>query len=181
MRAVGIHVILSTQIPKSEVLTGLVKGNLPCRFAFSVPNIHASMAIMDTGDAAGLEPTGRCIMQNRGEQEIQTPYISREIIQTTIEDIKNGTKTELTGHDVTPREIWEWSLTENDGWLNVRALLQRYGPRGITQAELRGWLIEWTYDAEKNPKEFVIGSSSYRVMDLGGPKGRRLIAVEETA
>lgn len=182
MRAVGIHFVVATQIPKSEVITGLIKGNLPCRFAFSVPNMHASMAIMDSGDAAGLEPVGRCIMQHRGETEIQTPYIAREMIQAVIDQAITGRKSDVAGHDVTPREIMEWALAENNGWLTARALRQRYSQRGITDAELMAWLKDWTW-AEENQKEFVIGSSSYRVvMDRAsnGKDARRLVAIENT-
>lgn len=184
MRAVGIHFIVATQIPKSEVITGLIKGNLPCRFAFSVPNNHASMAIIDSSEAAGLEPTGRCIMQHRGETEIQTPYISSEMIQEIIDAATTGRQVNQAGHDVTPREVMEWALAENNGWLTKRAVMQRYMPRGMTQDEIDNWLKDWTW-AESNQKEFVIGSSSYRVQMVTGAPGngkaaRRLVAVENT-
>lgn len=179
MRAVGIHFILATQIPKSEVITGLIKGNLPCRFAFSVPNLHASMAIIDSSDAVGLEPTGRCIMQYRGNMQLQTPYISKETVQQTIQGAASGQYgEEAKTHDVTPREIMEWSIAENNGWLQYKVLFAKYRDRGISRAELTGWLQDW----EDNV--FTVGTSNYQVVQVEGTPGnnrvgRRLISVDE--
>jgi hypothetical protein len=177
MRAVGMYFILATQIPKSEVITGLIKGNLPCRFAFSVPNIHASQTIIDTGDAAGLEPTGRCIMQHRGEIQLQTPYISRDMIAQTILGATTGNYGPVAAHDVTPLEIMSWALAENNGWLNRVTLWKQYQDRGITVAELMDWVSSW------EGREYIIDNSSYVVKPAEGNRGRRLVALEnaETA
>jgi hypothetical protein len=175
MRAVGMYFILATQIPKSEVITGLIKGNLPCRFAFSVPNIHASQTIIDTGDAAGLEPTGRCIMQHRGEIQIQTPYISKELIKQTIAGARTGVYTQVSSHDVTPNEVMNWALTENNGWLSWRTLWAQFQQRGIPQEELESWIKSW------EGKEFLIDTSTYRVNPGQGNRGRRLVAVDVAA
>lgn len=174
MRAVGIHVILATQVPKSEVITGLIKGNMPCRVAFSVPNLHASMAILDSRAAVGLGVTGRCVMQFRDEKTIQTPYISHEMIADTLRGAISGEYgTAAAAHDVSEREVREWAIEHNSGRLTLSVLFNQYKERGITRSELAAWLDSW------EGQEFQIGAATYIVLPAAGSLGRRLIVKEE--
>jgi len=179
MRSVGMHVILATQVPKSEVITGLIKGNLPARFAFSVPNVHASMAIIDNRNAVGIQPVGRVVMQFTEERQIQTPYISVEQVRDVVRQLITGERGDQRTHDVTPREVMEWALENNDGWLSIRPLWSKYKERKITQAELMGWVDDW----EGNT--YVVNASEYQVIraikpNTGSQETRRLVAVENT-
>lgn len=174
MRAVGIHVILATQVPKSEVITGLIKGNMPCRVAFSVPNLHASMAILDSRAATGLNVVGRCVMQFRDEQVIQTPYISQEIITATLRGAVTGEYGEVAAtHDVSEREIREWAIEKNNGFLSISVLYAHYRERGLTRAELAAWIDSW------EGQEFQIGAAVYIVEPASGTRGRRLVVKTE--
>lgn len=176
-RAVGIHVILCTQVPKSEVLSTRIKGVLPAKMAFSCPTNQGSMAIIDNGHAHSLAPAGRCVFQWTDELHVQTPYINDQLINDTVAAAKAGNRDKeavvARAHDVTELEVQEWALNNQNGWLSFNKLWDHFKARGITQAELSSWLKSWEGD------EFVIGSSLYRVTPGISNKGRRLVAVNE--
>jgi len=175
-RAVGIHVILCTQMPKSEVVSTRVKAVLPARLAFSTPTIEGSKAIIDNGHARGLNPPGRCVFQWQDETMVQTPYINERIISDIVRGAITGEYVEINqGHDVTPLEVMTWALENDNGYLSVRRLFEKFGPRGITRAELLDWLQSW------EDHEFVIGSSLYRVEKASGSRARRLVPADVSA
>ena len=65
-RAVGIHLILGTQLPSVDVLTGVIKANIPSVLAFSVPTLVQSRALLDQGDARKLLGRGDMIFRPVG-------------------------------------------------------------------------------------------------------------------
>lgn len=175
MRAVGIHVIVCTQYPKKEVLTGLVKGNLPAKFAFSTTNYQGSINIIDNGSAAHLFPEGRAVFQWRDDMILQTPYCPDQLVNEIVEGAISGKfSTTLTRHDVTPDEIMQWALAKNNGELQGKVLWAQFHERGIGRNELNAWLEEWT------GHEFELNATIYRVAESepGKRLPRRLIAIE---
>jgi DNA segregation ATPase FtsK/SpoIIIE-like protein len=174
-RAVGIHVILCTQIPKVEVLTTRIKGVLPAKVAFSVPTNPASLAILDNGHCKGLEPVGRCLLQWSDEMQIQTPFINDATVREIVQGATIGHYDTIAprGHDVTELEIMTWALQEDSGWLSVTRVYNQFRQRGITRAEIEELTASW------EGREFVIGSSLYRVDPPAGSRARRLVAVDD--
>jgi hypothetical protein len=175
-RAVGVHVILCTQMPKSDVIPTSIKAVLPAKLAFSCPTNQGSMAILDTGNAKGLTPAGRCILSWQDEMQIQTPLINDSAIQEIVAGAKAGifVKSETKAHDVTQLEIQGWALEFDSGYLSRDRLYKQFQKRGITQKEINSWCEEW------EGHEFVIGSSLYKVDKAMGNRARRLIAINET-
>ncbi len=89
-RAVGIHLILSTQRPSVKVITGLIKANIPARLALQVASQIDSRTILDTGGAEKLLGAGDMLFLS-GEmskpRRIQAPYISEDEVKKVVEFI----------------------------------------------------------------------------------------------
>lgn len=89
-RAVGIHLILSTQRPSVKVITGLIKANIPARVALQVASQIDSRTILDTGGAEKLLGAGDLLFLS-GEmskpRRIQAPYISEQEVKKVVEFI----------------------------------------------------------------------------------------------
>lgn len=86
-RAVGIHLLLATQQPKSEIVTSLIKVNIPVRLAFAVGNHHESRAILDSAGAEQLLGQGDCLFYNRQGSliRLQNPFMSEQEIRKHID------------------------------------------------------------------------------------------------
>lgn len=80
-RACGIHLILATQRPSAEVVTGLIKANLPTKIAFTVPNAVNSKIILDEDGAEELTGKGDLLLKGTGDNapiRLQGFYIPEE-------------------------------------------------------------------------------------------------------
>ena len=89
-RAAGIHVVLATQRPSVDVITGLIKSNFPTRIAFRVFSMTDSRTILDTPGAEKLIGKGDMIYSAGVEIErIQCAYISNDEINNITEFIGN--------------------------------------------------------------------------------------------
>ncbi len=86
-RAVGIHLILSTQRPSVKVITGLIKANIPARLALQVSSQIDSRTILDMGGAENLLGAGDMLFLS-GEMSkpirIQAPYISETEVKSVV-------------------------------------------------------------------------------------------------
>jgi S-DNA-T family DNA segregation ATPase FtsK/SpoIIIE len=69
-RAAGIHVILATQRPSADVLTGLIKANLPCRICFQVKSKVDSRIVLDSGGADKLAGKGDMLFVPPGTSQL---------------------------------------------------------------------------------------------------------------
>ena len=92
-RAVGIHMIAATQKPNREVVTPLLKANLPARIAFKVTSGTDSRVILDTmgaerlaglGDMLFKDPTAR--NESKSLRRIQSPFVSRADVEVLLNE-----------------------------------------------------------------------------------------------
>ena len=87
-RAVGIHLVLATQRPSVDVITGLMKANIPGRIAFSLPSIIDSRTILDSSGAEKLIGRGDMLYLNSELSKpvrIQGAFLSEEDLKRVVE------------------------------------------------------------------------------------------------
>lgn len=91
-RAAGIHLVLATQRPSVDVITGTVKANLPSRIAFALTNYMDSKTVLDGGGAEKLLGKGDMLFKPQDKPEprrVQGAYVSNEEIAKVVEYIKD--------------------------------------------------------------------------------------------
>ena len=87
-RAIGIHLILATQRPSVNVITGLIKANFPCRIAFRVASKVDSRTILDQNGAEALLGNGDMLFMPPGKSEpmrLQASYIGTDESERVME------------------------------------------------------------------------------------------------
>ncbi|MBC8522863.1 DNA translocase FtsK 4TM domain-containing protein [PVC group bacterium] len=90
-RAVGIHLLLSTQRPEAKVVTGLIKSNMPCRVAFKVSSGMDSRIVLDTKGAELLLGNGDMLYIAPGDTNVnraQGTFVSPKEIRTIVKHLK---------------------------------------------------------------------------------------------
>ena len=94
-RAVGIHLILATQRPSTDILTGLIKSNLPCRMSYRVAQKNDSRIILDSNGADQLLGRGDALFLPPGSGRlirIHAPWLTPREINTLISFLKKQAK-----------------------------------------------------------------------------------------
>ena len=87
-RAAGIHVIIATQTPRKDVISGMIKANFPTMIAFKVSNSTDSQVILDNTGAEKLIGKGdMLISQNAGMERVQCGYIGPDEIKSITDNI----------------------------------------------------------------------------------------------
>ncbi|MFD1904914.1 FtsK/SpoIIIE domain-containing protein [Paenibacillus rhizoplanae] len=104
-RAAGLHLILGTQRPSVDVVTGVIKSNLPSRVAFHLLSVYDFKTVMDTGGPHLLGGgDGICMLNGGGQKRFQSAAISADDDETTryIEELKRYWRNEMRLRKVDP-------------------------------------------------------------------------------
>jgi S-DNA-T family DNA segregation ATPase FtsK/SpoIIIE len=96
-RAVGIHMILATQRPSVNVVTGLIKSNMPCRISFRVASRQESRIVLDQNGADVLLGGGDMLFLQPGTSNLiraQGTFVDDAEIRAVVESVGKGAKVE---------------------------------------------------------------------------------------
>jgi len=99
-RAAGIHLIIATQTPRAQVITGVIKTNVPSRIAFQVPSALDSRVILDENGAENLLGKGDLLYLPPGSSKLvraQGAYVSEEEVTNVVNFIRQQTKPAYEG------------------------------------------------------------------------------------
>lgn len=110
-RAVGMHLIVATQRPSVDVITGLIKANIPSRIAFTVASQIDSRTILDATGAEDLLGNGDLLYSpvgSSGPERIQGVYVSTEEVESVVNHIKRTIDPAML------EDIYDASIVEGD-------------------------------------------------------------------
>lgn len=131
-RASGIHMVLATQRPSVDIITGVIKANLPCRLSFQVVSKHDSRTILDQVGAEKLLGRGDMLFQRPGSgrlERIQGALVSDEEVLSLVANLKSA------GHAAYDDSIM--------GWIDAELQRERLGDEGPASDDM---------DSEEDPK-----------------------------
>lgn len=165
-RAAGMHLIIATQRPTADVITGLIKSNVPSRIALSVKSQMDSRNILDVGGAEKLLGHGDMLYFPNGLPKpvrVQGCYCSTEEIERVVGYIKEEAKAEYS-HDI--MEAVEQSMPAVKG--------ERFEDDGSDRAEGDDELIDRAIDVVVELGQ-ASTSSLQRKLKLGYARAARIM------
>lgn len=107
-RATGIHLIVATQRPSVDVITGLIKANIPCRIAFNVSSMIDSRVIIDTPGAEKLLGRGDMLYippDQAKPSRIQGTYVSDKEVKKLVDYLKSKVPEVEYTEEVTTQQV----------------------------------------------------------------------------
>jgi DNA segregation ATPase FtsK/SpoIIIE, S-DNA-T family len=116
-RAAGMHVILATQRPSTDVITGTIKANFPTRIAYRVAQKVDSRTILDEQGAEHLLGMGDMLIKLNGTGEtrrVQCPWVSEEEVQRVTDFLRTQGEPVYDDNIVKPRDEEEAESDEDD-------------------------------------------------------------------
>ena len=137
-RAVGIHLIIATQRPSADVVTGVIKANLPTRVAFQVPNKTNSRIIIDMSGAEQLLGKGDALFCASGSQmpdRVQGAFVSDNEVKKVVDYLSGQMSpmfdesliAALEGSDADDKNTDEEDILDEELWEDAVQLVARTG------------------------------------------------------
>lgn len=193
-RAAGMHLVIATQRPSVDVITGIIKANIPSRIAFTVSSQVDSRTILDMAGAEKLLGKGDMLYYPTGETKplrIQGAFISEKEIEDIVENIKSNVEVKYSEDIIESiekgtnkgKESGEDEAEDADPILNEAidlvmnmgqasaSMLQRkfkigYSRAGriVDQMEARGLISG--YDGSK-PRQVLISKEEWQELKMG--------------
>ncbi len=120
-RACGMHLIVATQRPSVDVITGLIKANIPSRIAFTVSNQMDSRTILDMAGAEKLLGKGDMLYYPVGENtplRVQGTFVSEKEIESVVENIKQNSNAVYSEEIIKSIETVNNPDNKNNGSVN---------------------------------------------------------------
>ncbi|MGD9896010.1 MAG: FtsK/SpoIIIE domain-containing protein, partial [Candidatus Methylacidiphilaceae bacterium] len=160
-RAAGIHLIVATQTPRREVITGVIKANIPSRIAFQVSSSLDSRVILDENGAENLLGKGDFLYLPPGVGQVvrgQGAYVSEEEVAEVVDYVRaqGGPAMENELHDQLSGESATSDLSDSDRELVQKCLeiiwQERRASTSLLQRRLRlgynraAWVMDLLQD-----------------------------------
>ena len=169
-RAVGMHLIVATQRPSVDVITGLIKANIPARIAFTVASSVDSRTILDCQGAEDLLGNGDMLYLSgtMGKPvRIQGIYVSSKEIERVTNKLKLTNEAPDFSHDITSKEV-------------ARQPVQGV-PNAPDEAKSDEELMEAALECLKKNRKAASTSSLQRYLRIGYSRAARIIDMLEEA
>ena len=167
-RATGIHLILSTQRPSVEIITGLIKANITSRIALQVASQIDSRTILDTSGAEKLLGGGDLLFissELSKPKRIQGAYLTEEEVGKVVNFIKENNQ---------PDEEESEDIDLSNGKENSNDVLDGFGGESETDDELYTEAVEVVREAQK-----ASASLLQRRLKVGYARAARLLDLME--
>jgi len=180
-RACGIHLILSTQRPSVNVITGVIKANLPARLSLQVISKIDSRTILDSQGGEALLGNGDMLYLQPGSsslERIQAPFVSRHEVQKIVRFIINqNIEFEYLdlAREVKQRNLSASKITDDIFWDAAEFLISQ--GKASTSLLQRRFHIGYGRSAALIDTMYELGIIGE---DLGPTKGREILLDEES-
>jgi S-DNA-T family DNA segregation ATPase FtsK/SpoIIIE len=141
-RAAGIHLIIATQRPSVDVITGVIKANIPSRIAFGVSSMADSRTILDMGGAEKLLGRGDMLFLPVGAskpQRIQGAFMSDEEVEQIVEHCIEQQKAKYN-EEMIPNEVEEPEKkveVEDELYKDAVELVTNHGSASVSMLQRR--------------------------------------------